>query len=104
MGVGTELKKIFALLKFLPKDGCQCNMLSSRMDRMGIEWCNKNEEALAVEIVKEANRRDWLKYVPGKQLPALGLIRMAIHNAEKIQSVTEPKTESMKTPPATPHA
>lgn len=55
-GVGTELTKLLKECGVGGNRGCGCSSKARLMDNNGIEWCEKNIEALATWLVKAAKK------------------------------------------------
>lgn len=82
IGPGTALKAI--LLSMGIKAGkCSCNAMATKMDRWGPSGCREHLPEIVASLVKEANRRKWMKVIPMKGLWAEMLVNQAIEASEK---------------------
>lgn len=84
-GPGTILKLLLAKCGITPGGGCKCNATARQMDREGVAWCEAHFEEIVAVMTEEANRRNWLRFVPFKALGAEGLVRTAILNCNPLQ-------------------
>lgn len=78
-GVGSELKKLLAMVGIEATPHCGCNRRASEMDARGPEWCEQNINAIVGWLREEAGNRG----LPFVDIAAKLLIKRAIHNARK---------------------
>lgn len=57
IGVGGELKKMFALMRIKPTDDCLCEERASLMDIAGPMWCRENLDEIVGWLEEEAHKR-----------------------------------------------
>jgi hypothetical protein len=61
-GVGTELKKIIP--QFLDNGGCSCRAYALKMNRWGIEGCEKRFNTIVDYLVEKTKNKKLLSWVP----------------------------------------
>lgn len=77
-GPGAELKKLLARFRILPRS-CGCDVMASRMNQGGPNWCRAHFEEIVNVMEKEARKRR----VPFFRFAAVALVKLAIHLAER---------------------
>ena len=86
-GVGTELKVLLQWWHLYPVPGCQCEDHTSKMDALGVHWCELNTDTIAKWLKIEAERRQIFGFslanVPGFSMGVHAMIQLAIANAKK---------------------
>lgn len=78
-GVGSEVKRLLAMVGIKPTPGCKCNRRAELMDLHSIQWNLANVDLIAEWMHEEAKARN----LPFSSMAAKLLIRRAIRNAEK---------------------
>lgn len=56
-GVGTELKRLLALVGITASEGCSCYRHAVEMNRQGVEWCAANVDTIVGWLREEAAKR-----------------------------------------------
>ncbi len=83
-GVGTELKN---LLKWFGVGCGKCKQRAAEMDRHGVAWCEENVETIVGWLHDSARRKAIfgfsLEMVPGFDMSANALVKIAIERAKK---------------------
>lgn len=79
-GVGTELKKLLAAMRIVPRPGCKCLERAAQMDRAGIAWCDTHISTIVGWLREEAESRG----LPFVYAAARLLVRRAIRNARRL--------------------
>jgi hypothetical protein len=85
-GVGTELKKLFSVMRIKQQTGCGCRQLEKALNKRGPVWCRENTASIAKKLERQAAKLE----LPFNRVVALVLIRLAI-------SITERKLRSKNT-------
>lgn len=84
-GPGTELKVILHWLGITPSEGCACNVMASRMNTLGPDWCESEAgmgEILSVMRAEHAKRlADGRTRLPWTDFGAKQLVRLACRRA-----------------------
>lgn len=79
-GAGTELAKILSSFGIDAKEkGCSCKSRARKMDRLGLEWCEKNIETIVTWLQEEAAKRR----LPFLRAAGKILVKRAIGNARR---------------------
>ena len=84
--VGTELSKLIPEWAVKAKAGCRCKDFAAKMDRWGVEGCEKRRDVIVVHLLGQADHLiPVLKAVPEsmKRIGASRLLSAAIANAKK---------------------
>lgn len=55
-GPGTELRALLGEMGYTPK-GCNCKSTEMRMNRLGVDGCRKQLDALCCEVMKNARKQ-----------------------------------------------
>jgi hypothetical protein len=93
-GPGTELKVLLAGWPFyiVSSPTCKCNARARYMDEKGCDWCaGKEGMAEIMGFLREAAEERGLPFL---DLPARLLVRRAIHNARRKESVADAEGSS----------
>jgi hypothetical protein len=83
-GVGTELKKLLAILGIHPEPGCPCNAHAAEMDRRGCDWCEENIEKIVGWLEEEATKRN----LPFFRFAGRRLVKLAIWRARRKATIS----------------
>ena len=86
-GPGTELKKMFAWLRIVPRGDCECNSHAAKMDQLGEQWVRDNIETVINWIEEEARKRGVFANLAFNRTWARTMILIACKNAERQSSV-----------------
>lgn len=81
-GPGTELKRILSEIG-IKSGNCNCNSTAVKMNKWGPSECREHMEEIVSSLVKEANKRGWMKFIPMKEFWAEALVNQAIEASEK---------------------
>lgn len=81
-GPGTELKLVLKSIGIRAAD-CSCDSMARRMDKWGGAGCREHMDEIVASLVKEADRRKWMKFIPMKAMWAEELVNRAIEASEK---------------------
>jgi hypothetical protein len=93
-GPGTELKALLAGWPFriVSSPDCKCNARARYMDEKGCDWCESPEGmAEIMGFLREAAEERGLPFL---DLPARLLVKRAIHNARRKESVADAEGSS----------
>lgn len=80
-GVGTELKKLLALIGITASPACSCQRRASFLDDVGVPWCEENIETIVDWLAQEAAKRR----LPFFRTAGRLLVRRAIMLARRSQ-------------------
>lgn len=58
-GPGTELRKLFAVLRVKPKKGCGCVAMAREMDALGVDGCRAKRDELAERLRSKSDKWGW---------------------------------------------
>lgn len=87
MGVGSTLKDILARVGI---SACwSCINLSKKMDDWGPTGCEENMGYIVELMVQNANKRNWARLIPFKELGSEGFVRLAIKKVRDRESNLE---------------
>ena len=78
-GPGTELKALLRRIGIRPTASCKCNSHARRMDREGVDWCERNTDTIIAWLAAESARRG----LPFVRPAAMAIIRLAIRRARR---------------------
>lgn len=84
-GAGTQLKRLLARVGIKASDTCSCTARATKMDEMGIEWCEQNINEITGWLKEEAARRN----LPFLAYPTKVLITRAIKIAKKVRDAQQ---------------
>lgn len=85
-GAGTILHETLARFGIEESPTCRCLAKMREMDREGPDWCEAHLEEIAAVMVEEAQKRNWLRFFPGKAFAARELILSAIAQARNVNT------------------
>jgi hypothetical protein len=94
IGVGTELKNLLSRLGIVDQPGCKCDGRAREMDRLGLEWCQANEETILGWLHEEARRRG----LPFSTLVARAVLRLAYRRAARASAPRPLRERAAVTP------
>lgn len=80
---GTELHALLARVGIADTEGCGCGLIAYKMDSWGPDECEKRLPEIVDSMEKEAQKRNWIRFVPFKRIGAEGLVRLAIRRSRK---------------------
>lgn len=87
-GPGTELRAIIP--KFFAKKRCGCRLYAAKMDRAGVEACERRFDKIVAYLCKQARRRRLMKWLgPVNEIVARKWVRLAIDRAREKESQIE---------------
>jgi hypothetical protein len=78
-GPGTELKRLLRRVGIRPTANCRCNAHARKMDRNGIDWCERHTDTILAWLAAESSRRG----LPFLRPAATAIIRLAIRRARR---------------------
>lgn len=81
-GAGTQLKALLQSFGIGAEAGCGCWAMATRMDREGLDWCQENIPLIVIAMIGEAEKRQWVKYLPWKERGARWFVERAIASAQ----------------------
>jgi len=82
-GPGSQLKKFLSRIGITATPTCSCNARAQHMDKMGVEWCEQNEDLIVSWLKEEAGKRN----LPFIDWPARMLVRKSISAAKKAYAI-----------------
>lgn len=82
IGPGTELSNLLQYLHLTAKPSCNCKKHIRQMNRMGCDWCEKNEGKIVGWLKTEAKKQK-LSLV-FSEFVVLRIVRLAIRRARSI--------------------
>lgn len=85
-GAGTQLKRLLSKVGIKASDTCSCTARATKMDEMGIEWCEQNITEIVGWLKEEAARRK----LPFLAYPTKILVQRAIKMAKKVRDAQQP--------------
>ena len=85
-GAGTQLKRLLSRVGIKASDTCSCTARATKMDEMGIEWCEQNIPEIVGWLKEEAAKRK----LPFLAYPTKVIVQRAIKMAKKVRDAQQP--------------